>query len=132
MATHYFSREHGHHEQLSTTRAAISFFSNVASETAYYDLFLFIRQKREKKIPPSASQLLFVFLFIGNFRLKGPCLNFLTETTSFMKQSAFQYQYKITRAFFGKKKEKKKRETSLYRVTRQEKRNEADLKAQVS
>lgn len=54
---------------------------------------------------------------------------FFTETTSFMKQSAFQY--KIKRAFFGKKK-KKKRETSLYRVIRQEKRNEADLKAQVS
>lgn len=53
---------------------------------------------------------------------------FFTETTSFMKQSAFQY--KIKRAFFGKK--KKKRETSLYRVKRQEKRNEADLKAQVS
>ena len=52
---------------------------------------------------------------------------FFTETTSFMKQSAFQY--KIKRAFFGKK---KKRETSLYRVIRQEKRNEADLKAQVS
>lgn len=48
-----------------------------------------------------------------------------------MKQSAFQY--KIERAFFGKKKkEKKKRETSLYRVIRQEKRNEADLKTQVS
>ena len=46
-----------------------------------------------------------------------------------MKQSAFQY--KIKRAFFGKK-NKKKRETSLYRVIRQEKRNEADLKAQVS
>ena len=55
---------------------------------------------------------------------------FFTETTSFMKQSAFQY--KIKRAFFGKKKKKKKRETSLYRVIRQEKRNEADLKAQVS
>ena len=53
---------------------------------------------------------------------------FFTETTSFMKQTAFQY--KITRAFFGKK--KKKRETSLYRVIRQEKRNEAELKAQVS
>ena len=46
-----------------------------------------------------------------------------------MKQSAFQY--KIKRAFFGKKK-KEKRETLLYRVIRQEKRNEADLKAQVS
>lgn len=55
---------------------------------------------------------------------------FFTETTSFMKQSAFQY--KIKRAFFGKKKKRKKRETSLYRVIRQEKRNEADLKAQVS
>lgn len=53
---------------------------------------------------------------------------FFTETTSFMKQSAFQY--KIKRAFFGKK--KKKRETLLYRVIRQEKRNEAELKAQVS
>ena len=95
----------------------------------YHDLFLFIRQKREKKVPPSAGKLLFVFLFIGNFQLKGPCLNFFTETTSFMKQSAFQY--KLERAFFGKKK-KKKRETSLYRVIRQEKRNEADLKAQVS
>lgn len=52
---------------------------------------------------------------------------FFTETTSFMKQSAFQY--KIKRAFFGKK---KKRETLLYRVIRQEKRNEAELKAQVS
>ena len=52
---------------------------------------------------------------------------FFTETTSFMKQSAFQY--KIKHAFFGKK---KKRETSLYIVIRQEKRNEADLKAQVS
>lgn len=30
---------------------------------------------------------------------------FFTETTSFMKQSAFQY--KIERAFFGKKKKKK-------------------------
>ena len=80
---------------------AISFF-NVASETVYHDLFLFIRQKREKKVPPSAGQLLFVFLFIGNFQLKGPCLNFLSETTSFMKQSAFHY--KIKRAFFGKKK----------------------------
>ena len=29
---------------------------------------------------------------------------FFTETTSFMKQSAFQY--KIKRAFFGKKKKK--------------------------
>ena len=54
---------------------------------------------------------------------------FFTETTSFMKQSAFQY--KIKRAFFGKKK-KKRRETSLYRVIWQEKRNEADLKTQVS
>ena len=53
---------------------------------------------------------------------------FFTETTSFMKQSAFQY--KIKRAFFGKK--KKKRETLPYRVIRQEKRNEAELKAQVS
>lgn len=47
-----------------------------------------------------------------------------------MKQSAFQY--KIKRALFWQKKKKKKRETSLYRVIRQEKRNEADLKAQVS
>lgn len=54
---------------------------------------------------------------------------FFTETTSFMKQSAFQY--KIKRAFFDQKK-KKKRETSLYRVIWQEKRNEADLKTQVS
>ena len=103
MATQYFSREHGYHEQLSTKRLPSVFF-NVASETVYYDLFLFIRQKREKKIPPSAGQLLFVFRFIGNFQLKGPCLNFFTETTSFMKQSAFQY--KIKRAFFGKKKKR--------------------------
>lgn len=54
---------------------------------------------------------------------------FFTETTSFMKQSAFQY--KIKRAFFWQKK-KEKRETLLYRVIRQEKRNEADLKALVS
>lgn len=54
---------------------------------------------------------------------------FFTETTSFMKQSAFQY--KIKRALFWQKK-KGKRETLLYRVIRQEKRNEADLKAQVS
>lgn len=58
--------------------AAISFF-NVASETVYHDLFLFIRQKRERKVPPSAGKLLFVFLFIGNFQLKGPCLNFLLK-----------------------------------------------------
>ena len=78
MATHYFSREHGYREQLSIKRLP-SVFLNVVNETVYYDLFLFIRQKREKKVPPSAGKLLFVFLFVGNFQLKGPCLNFLLK-----------------------------------------------------
>lgn len=106
-------------------RGCYQFFSNVASETVYCDLFLFIRQKREKKIPPSASQLLFVFLLLEISSWKDHVWIF------WPKQSAFQY--KIKRAVFGKKKKKKnKRETSLYRVIRQEKRNEANLKAQVS